>query len=102
MRTVTAVFALLGIAGIVIAQNAPVDGGTRANWPSYGGTQFAWRYSDLDLVNTSNVKNLLPVWTFQTGEYGDGLVSTPIVVDGVMYISTPRNQVFALDAATGK
>jgi len=47
------------------------------------------------------VKNLAPAWVFQAGEYMDGLQSTPIVVDGVMYISTPRNQVFALDAAGG-
>jgi len=78
------------------------DGATRADWPHYGGTQFAWRYSTLDQINTGNVKNLAPAWMFQTGEYTDGLQSTPIVVDGVMYLSTARNQVFALDAATGK
>src|SRR5262245_15227776 len=78
------------------------DGATRADWPHYGGTQFAWRYSTLDQINTSNVKNLAPAWIFQTGEYTYGLQSTPIVVGGVMYLSTARNQVFALDAATGK
>lgn len=73
-----------------------------ADWPHYGGSQSAWRYSALDQVNTGNVKNLTPVWIFQTGDYAENLQSTPIVVDGVMYIITPRAQVFALDAAAGR
>lgn len=96
-----AVSCILALAPIMSAQDRPIDGGTRADWPHYGGTQSAWRYSALDQINTANVKNLSPVWMFQTGEYTDGLTSTPIVVDGVMYISTTRNQVFALDAAKG-
>jgi alcohol dehydrogenase (cytochrome c) len=78
------------------------DGATRDQWPSYGGTQFAWRYSALDQVNTSNVQKLAPAWIFQTGDPDNGLQSTPIVIDGVMYVVTPRSQVFALDAASGK
>jgi alcohol dehydrogenase (cytochrome c) len=78
------------------------DGATKNEWPSYGGTQFAWRYSALDQVNTSNVTKLAPAWIFQTGDPDNGLQSTPIVVDGVMYIVTARSQVFALEAATGK
>jgi alcohol dehydrogenase (cytochrome c) len=93
---------IAALAPAVVAQKGPIDGGTRADWPHYGGTQSAWRYSALDQINTTNVMNLSPVWMFQTGEYNtDGLTSTPIVVDGVMYISTTRNQAFALDAATG-
>lgn len=88
---------LLGLAALW-AQN----GATSADWPSYGGTQLAWRYSALDQINTSNVKKLLPAWQFQTGDYAQGLQSTPIVIDGVLYLSTTHSQVFALDAATGK
>ena len=80
---------------------AQVDGSTRNNWPSYGGTTLAWRYSALDQVNTSNVSKLQVAWAFQTGDYEQGLQSTPIVIDGVMYLSTSRSQVFALNAATG-
>lgn len=79
-----------------------LDGSTRADWPHYGGTQAAWRFSALAQINRSNVKSLAPAWMFQTGDYSDGLHSTPIVRDGVMYLITPRNQVFALDAATGR
>ncbi|HML15423.1 MAG TPA: PQQ-dependent dehydrogenase, methanol/ethanol family [Bryobacteraceae bacterium] len=78
------------------------DGATRADWPSYGGTHLAWRYSALDQINTANVKKLAPAWAFQTGDYDQGLQSTPIVIDGVLYLSTTHSQVFALDAATGR
>jgi alcohol dehydrogenase (cytochrome c) len=100
LRQIVAVFALL-LSATVAAQVSSLDGSTRADWPSYGGTHAAWRYSALDQINRSNVQRLAPAWLFQTGDYSEGLQSTPIVVSGVMYISTPRNQVFALDAATG-
>src|ERR1041384_85939 len=76
-------------------------GPTGKDWPHYGGTQYAWRYSALDQINASNVKKLVPAWQFQTGDYEMGLQSTPIVVDGVLYLVTSRNQLFALDGATG-
>ncbi|MCC6201519.1 MAG: PQQ-binding-like beta-propeller repeat protein [Gammaproteobacteria bacterium] len=76
-------------------------GATQSDWPSYGGTTHAWRYSALDRVNRTNVRSLAPAWIFQTGEYNDALQATPIVIDGVMYLSTNQTQVFALNAATG-
>lgn len=84
---------------IAPAQDA---GATHADWPHYGGTQFSWRYSALDQINTQNVKSLLPAWLFQTGDYADNLQATPIVQDGVMYLISARAHVFALDAATGR
>jgi alcohol dehydrogenase (cytochrome c) len=75
-------------------------GSTGVDWPSHGGTGLAWRYSALNQINTSNVKKLTPAWMFQTGDYQDGLQSTPIVVDGVLYLSA-FDDVFALDGATG-
>jgi alcohol dehydrogenase (cytochrome c) len=84
------------------AQTPAPDGATRADWPHYGGTQQSWRYSSLDQINTANVKSLTPAWIFQTGDYAENLQSTPIVVEGTMYLITPRAHVFALDAATGR
>ena len=72
------------------------------NWLQYFRTYNAWRYSPLDQVNRSNVRRLVPVWTFQTGDIQGGLQCTPLVADGVMYISTSWNRVYALDAATGR
>jgi len=92
---------ILMLVGAAWAAAAP-DGATKADWPSYGGTHSAWRYSALDQVNRSNVGRLAPVWAFQTGDYENGLQATPIVIDGVMYVSTSSNWVFALDGATGE
>src|SRR5215210_2435199 len=78
------------------------DAATRENWASYGGTSHAWRYSSLDQIDPTNVKRLAPAWVFQSGDYADALQATPIVIDGVMYVSTASSWVYALDAATGK
>ncbi len=59
-------------------------------------------YSALDQVNRDNVQKLAPAWVFQTGDYENGLQATPIVVDGVLYLSTSNAWAFALDGATGK
>src|ERR1700722_14633287 len=89
---------LLFAAAAAFAQ----DGATKSDWPHHGGSQFAWRYSALNQITAANVKNLAVAWAFQTGDYGDSLQSTPIVIDGVMYVSTSYAQVFALEAATGR
>jgi len=98
MRPLLILFAVT----LASAQERGSDGAARADWPSYGGTHMAWRYSALDQVNTGNVKNLTPAWIFQTGDYAENLQSTPLVLDGVMYLITPHTRVFALDAATGR
>ena len=61
---------------------------THADWLHYGGTQFSWRYSALDQINTNNVKNLTPAWIFQTGDYAENLQTTPMVDGGMMYLIT--------------
>src|SRR5689334_16141390 len=75
-------------------------GATSADWPGYGGTPLAWRYSALGQINTTNVKKLVPAWSFETGDYQDGLLSTPIVIDGIVYISSASSYVFALNGTT--
>ena len=70
------------------------------NWLMYRGNYEGWGYSPLSKINIRNVMNLKPVWAFSTG-VGEGHQSPPIVNDGVMFITTPQNQVVALDAATG-
>lgn len=77
------------------------DGATTHNWPQYGGSSQFWRYSALDQIHRGNVQKLVPLWVFQTGEDDSGLQSTPIVIDGVMYVSTSWNRVYAIDAANG-
>ena len=65
---------------------AQTGGPTATDWPHYGGTQLSWRFSSLAQIDTSNVKSLAPAWIFQTGDYAENLQSTPIVVDGTMYL----------------
>ena len=72
------------------------------NWLTYYGNYLSWRYSPLDAINRSNVKDLRPVWAFESGMADGGMQSAPIVVDGVMYVATAWNHVFALDAVTGE
>src|SRR6267143_3437175 len=79
-------------------------------WQFYGGNQAGTRYSPLKEINRSNVGQLRRAWVYHTGELGLGLQTasfqasfscTPLVVNGVMYLSTPSSRVIALDAETG-
>jgi alcohol dehydrogenase (cytochrome c) len=71
-----------------------------SNWLMYGRDFGNQRFSPLDQINRENVRNLVPVWSFQTG-VPDGLEATPLVVDGVIFLSTSWNHVYAIDARTG-
>ena len=71
------------------------------NWLTFYGNYRAWSYSPLNQITRENVHRLLPAWTFPTGGRG-GLESAPIVADGKLYLVDQQNDVFALDAATGK
>jgi quinohemoprotein ethanol dehydrogenase len=75
------------------------------DWITYGGALNNQRYSSLNHVNTSNVSQLKGVWMSRLGS-GRGskyrFEADPVVVDGVMYIPTGNDDIFALDAKTGK
>ena len=72
------------------------------NWPQYHRTSNAWRFSPLNQINRDNVKKLKVAWIHQPGNITHGLQATPIVIDGVMYSISANNNVWAIDAATGK
>ena len=74
----------------------PDDG----DWLMIRRTYDGWGYSPLDKINTSNVSKLKPMWMIETGE-ARVHESAPIVNGGVMFVTTPNNQVIALDAKTG-
>ncbi len=71
------------------------------NWLTYYGNYRGWRYSALSQINRTNVKRLVVKWAFQTGP-DENLEVTPLVVDGVMYITNENDNIFGLDAATGR
>ena len=84
-----------------VDENDLLKAGTNdANWLMYGRTYNAQRYSSLNQINTKNVKGLIPVWTFQTGVL-DGFECSPLVIDGIMYLTTPWNHAYAIDCKTG-
>jgi alcohol dehydrogenase (cytochrome c) len=70
------------------------------NWPSYNGDYTGRRYSSLREINRANVAQLRAAWVFHPGN-SQRLEATPVVIRGVMYV-TSANDVFALDASTGR
>jgi membrane-bound PQQ-dependent dehydrogenase (glucose/quinate/shikimate family) len=81
-------------------------------WRFYGGDAGGTRFSSLKQINRQNVSALKRAWTYHTGEVNPRnktdryhvvpFETTPLVVDGMLYLSTPSNRVVALDAETGK
>ncbi len=70
------------------------------SWPSYDGGQNGSRFSPLKQIDTSNVERLAPKWIFPISSAPRALEVTPVVVDGVMYVTTV-NEAYALDARSG-
>jgi quinoprotein glucose dehydrogenase len=102
-RLLLLVFRLVPLALAAMANaQAPLN----VDWPGVGNDPGCMRFSKLDQINCENVSRLTPAWTYHTGELQNGkgntIECTPIVVDGVMYVTTGRLRVVALDAATGK
>ena len=71
------------------------------NWMSHGRTYSEQRFSPLDKVNAENVKDLGLAWNFELST-NRGVETTPIVVDGVMYVTSSWSVVYALNAKTGE
>ena len=74
------------------------------NWPVYGGNTDNTHYSTLSQITPANVTRLQVAWTYDTRDAwkGSEMQSNPIVLDGVLYATSPKLRVFALDAATGR
>lgn len=74
------------------------------DWANVGGDKGCQRYSTLDQITRRNVAKLEVAWRYHTGDAGKGttIECTPIVIGGVMYLTTPNSKVVALDAATGR
>jgi len=87
-------------AAILLGGAQAASAGSDTEWLNYGGDLGQTRYTTDKQINTGNVKNLKVKYIFQTGVIGS-FENTPIVENGVMYVTTPYNHVFALDAKTG-
>lgn len=88
--------------GIDVSQSQRDKAGSQAkNWLNTDGNYAQTRFYPGKQINTGNVKRLLPKFTFQT-EVLKSMETAPIVVDGVMFMTTSYNHVYALGAVNGK
>jgi PQQ-dependent dehydrogenase (methanol/ethanol family) len=71
------------------------------SWPTYNGNESGNRFSPLSHINAGNVQRLAPKWMFTIPTAPRALEMTPVVVDGVMYVTTV-NEAYALDARSGR
>jgi quinohemoprotein ethanol dehydrogenase len=101
-------FAAAGAARVAIAEEKPVDGARIANadaepgnWLSYGRTYSEQRFSPLARIDDKNAKQLGLAW-FADLDTNRAQEATPLIVDGVMYVSTAWSLVKAYDARTGR
>ncbi len=78
---------------------------TGKNWPIYLGDNSNNHYSPLSQINTENISRLKVAWEFHTGDLDSKsnteIQCNPIIIDGILYGSSPKLKIFALDAATG-
>src|ERR1700690_3607987 len=76
-----------------------------ARWLTFSGDYTGQRHSPLKQLTPQNVTGLVPQWIFQTdipGLLGRGIENTPIVVDGILYVTGNNNQAWAIDGRTGR
>ena len=101
----TTIAAGFGLAAIAADYNPVTDERLQnpepENWLTWRGNYEGWGYSPLDQITAENVKNLVPVWSYSTG-VAEGHQAPPFVNDGMMFVTTPQNQIIALEATTGK
>src|SRR5687768_12972026 len=71
------------------------------NWLTYGGNYAGHRHSTLDQITKDNVASLKTAWVYQSKDAGKWEV-TPLVVDGVLYVSERPNMITAIDGRTGR
>lgn len=99
----TTTLVISGLTSSAVLADQPAAANVNPDdWPQYHRTSDAWRYSPLKQINKRNIKKLKVAWIHQPGDIQMGLQATPIVIDGTAYYIAPNNNVFALDAATGK
>jgi alcohol dehydrogenase (cytochrome c) len=93
-------FALPGVAQVPYERLVKSDAEPQ-NWLMYGGNYGSQRFSGLKEITPANASTMRVAWAYQIR--GNGVMeSTPLVVDGIMYVTEPPSNVQALDARTGK
>ncbi|MDA0685006.1 MAG: hypothetical protein O3A57_11405 [Bacteroidetes bacterium] len=95
---------LLLVAACSSPETPPSTAFTQGDWPVYGGDANNTHYVTLDQISPENVSQLEVAWMYDTGDafQGSEMQNNPIVIDGIMYATTPKLKVISLNAATGE
>lgn len=112
MRKILLIGGLLLSIVMFSAREREKYAGPGTDWPTYGGNKAGNRYSPLDQINTGNVQDLQVAWMYDASEKPDpnnpgrsrnrAIQCQPIVVNGILYGTTPELKLFALKAGTGE
>ena len=100
-RTICLLAAVLPLAAQVSYERLRQADSEPANWLTYSGNYSAQRYSGLNQITPANVRQLRPVWVYQM-QTTERVEASPLVADGMMYVSEPGGSVTALDTLTGR
>ena len=100
LRTLAPLLLAAGAAGQVTFERLLNADAEPQNWLTYSGTYSSNRYTTLDQITPENVDQLELAWIFQANSL-EPFQATPLVVDGIMYLTEPVNNVVALDAKRG-
>lgn len=105
LRRSICIACIVAVSTVLVSSCASVKqqgGALSMDWPLHNLDLAGSRFSKLDQINTSNVNTLAPRWLFQHGVI-DGVSNqtTPVIVDGIMYVTDSRGSVYAVDAANG-
>jgi quinate dehydrogenase (quinone) len=102
---------LLVAASFLLLHTSAANDRAATDWRWYGGDAGGGRHSTLADIHTGNVSRLRRAWTYHTGDLGEdhrpnvrptAFETTPLAVDGVLYLSTPTGRVVALDGDSGR
>jgi glucose dehydrogenase len=95
LKRILAALAVVGLSAQVPYQRLANADKEPQNWLSYSRTYDGQRYSPLRQINGSNVAGLKALWTYQIDQM-DHFETTPIAVDGVLYVTEPPDAISAL------
>lgn len=105
-RSLWTALALVACGGVVagVRQQSPGAPPANVDWPVYRGDPAGTLYAPFARIHAANVQRLQKVWEYHTGDATarSNMHTNPIVIDGVMYFTTPSLKAVALDAATGR
>lgn len=97
------------VMGVLLISSCKWTSGDReevgADWPAYLGSKGSAQYASLDQINKENIGSLKPVWEFRTGDLTDRgntqIQCNPLIINGVLFGTSPKLKSFAVNAATG-